>query len=367
MTSRLETLARQRSTQLVAGSVALVLLVVFVVWRSERLPTEAALVVDGSVVTQADLRRDVATLRAMYGVEPPRGEAKLDTFWRDAAQATAVSRVLDQAAEAEGVTVSPRKVDEALASYVQALYQGADDTQKQFTQALATAGTSKRAVEEEIRRRLVVAALTSRVTAQAPAPTDAEVADAFAARQCTLDVPERRRLRNIVVATRAEARTIRSDLDDGARFVDLARTRSADATTSESGGDLGTVARGQLESAYGKAAFDRPPGAVFGPVETSAGWNVGQVVAVDAPSKASYGTVRDALAQQLLLERQSALWKGWLQRRVASADVRYADRYEPDHPERLPAGVASWAEGQQDRCSPDAVSDQTAGRPKETP
>lgn len=367
MTARIESLVRRRSTQAIALALVVATVAVLVVWRTQRLPGDAALEVGGHVVTQADLRRDVSSLKAMYGVEPPRGAAKLDDFWRDAAQATAVSQVLDQAAESQGVTVSQRTVEKALASYLQALYQGAADTQARFTQALATAGTSRRAVEGEIRRRLVVDQLTTRVTARATAPTDAEVAAAFTARQCTLDVPERRHLRNVVVSTQAEARSIRSDLDDGARFVDLARTRSADTTTREAGGDLGTVARSQLEPGYAKVAFAAASGRVYGPVETEAGWNVGQVVSITKGQKTQYATVRDALAQQLLLERRSAVWKSWLKAQLDRADVRYAGEYQPSDPDRLPAGIASWAEAQEGRCAPSASSAPSTGTSKETP
>lgn len=321
------------------------------VWHASRLPGDAAMEVGSTVVTKAELRRDVATLRAMYGIEPPQGADKLDTFWRDAAKASAVTRILDAAAARLDVVIPGRKVDEALASYVTTLYQGAADAQQQFVAALANAGTSQPAVKEEIRRRLTVDALTDKVVQSVATPTPDAVATAFEARKCSLEVPETRRLRNIVVATRDEARSIRREVRPGASFVAVAKLKSADGSSRNTGGDLGTVAASQLDAAYGKAAFAARSGTVFGPVRTSSGWNVGQVVKVVPGRTATLAEVARALQQQLLLEQQSRVWQTWLGTQIKQADVRYADAYRPKDPDAVPAGIGKWADTQQGLCS----------------
>lgn len=341
-------LARDRRVQVLAAVVVVMALLAGFMWTRAQLPEDAVARVDGTVVTTAELRREVATLRALYGVQVPTDDA--DAFWRAAAQALVVSRVLDQAAADDGVVVDERKVEESLASYLAALYGGAADTQDRFVRALATARTSRRAVLDEIRRRLLVAELNDRATATADAPSDTEVEAQFVARGCTLEVEERRRLRNIVVASETAAEEIAEDLSDGASFADLARTRGEGESDQDVEGELGTVSRGQLESAYGAAAFAAKKGATFGPVRTESGWNVGQVVGIEPARTADRADVLAALREQLLLEERSDLWGDWLRTTLRDADVTYADTYAPDDPDALPPSLVDPAgEG---RCSP---------------
>lgn len=322
------------------------------VWQRSKLPGDAAMRVDGTVVTKADLRKDVATLRAMYGVEPPQGKEDLEKFYRDSAQASAVSMILDDAAKREGIKIADAQVDQSLAAYVAALYEGVADPQKEFVAALSNAGTSERAVKDEIRRRLTVDALTNKIVAGAEMPTADEVATAFEQRSCTLTVPETREIRNIVVATKDDGTAIVRELRGGASFAAVAKLKSADTSTSSTGGNLGSVAQNQLESAYGQAAFKAKANQVFGPVRTQSGWNIGQVTKITAGRTATLEEVAKALQQQLLVEKQSRVWQDWLKKQIKDADVTYADDYRPKDPNAVPEGIGKWADSQTGACSP---------------
>lgn len=313
-----------------------------VMFQSRPLPNSVAYSVEGERTSAEALKKEAITLEALYGVQVPTDPDEQDAFWRDLAQSAVMSDLLAQAAADEGIVIADREVDEALMRYVTALYDGAPDAQAQFVRALGNAGTSQRAVETEIARRLMTERLIADVVATVTVPTPEAAAAAFTERRCSLELPETRTVRNIVVATEPEAANLVTELAAGADFATLASRYSMDPSSRDSGGQIGTLAARQLESAYAEAAFTAEPGQVFGPISTESGWNVGEVTAIDAPRTVDYAEVEASFIDLLLMEQQSAAWRDWLEDLLAETDVEYSDAYRPDDPMKLPDGVADW-------------------------
>lgn len=335
----------RRPRRLVVAALVVATIVTGVVlWQGRALPDSVAYALDGDEVSASDLEEQARTLEALYGVSAPEDADEAEAYWRDSAQAAVMAELLDAAAVDSGVEVSQDEVDAALAQYVSALYDGAPDANQQFVTALGNAGTSQRAVETEIRRRLTTERLITEVVGDVEVPTAEQAQAAFVDRKCSLDLPETRTLRNIVSATEAEATAVASELAAGADFATLAATRSADASSRENGGDIGTLAARQLEAGYAEVAFAAPVGQVFGPVETASGWNVGVVTAVLPGRTVDYAEVAEPFANLLLMEAQSAAWRDWLAGLLEDADVEYSDRFRPEDPSALPSGVAQWSQ-----------------------
>lgn len=330
-------LPRERLTTLLAAIVAGVVLLgsagFLVVHRLTAVPDGAVLEVDGVTVSQADYQARTDVLSALYGVVPPNDPAAKDQYQRDVAQAVATSLVISQQATAQGVVVSDQDVQGALNTMIQTQFpQG----QQQFDQALSRLHISQQNVLDEIRRQLAASRLFDKMTASVKPVTDADVAQAYQQRKAQMLTPEARHLRNIVVSDQQQAQQLVTQLRGGADFATLAAS-SLDKSTGAQGGDLGTLAASQLENPYADAAFGAPAGSVFGPVQTSTGWNVGQVVAVQPATPLTLDQVKEPLRQQLDRERRVALWRPWLTDQIAHADVKYADAYQPAHPDQLPA------------------------------
>lgn len=304
-------------------------------YQHTALPDDAAFRVGDQVVTVDQLNTKVETLRALYGVQVPREPGKLAAFRKDTAKAAAVGIILDRAARAERVVVADKVAREALAAFTAQQFGEGEQARESFIQSLGAVGTSEAAVLSEIKRQLTVNKLFNEVTAKVSV-SDGEVTRAFARRRAQLGTPERRTIANIVVADQDQARQLLRQLDEGAPFAALARANSLDRSTSDQGGSLGELSRGDLEPGYGKAAFTAQRGAPFGPVRTRFGWNVGRVTGIKAAVPAELTKVKDSLAKQLELEKATKLWRSWLSRRIREADVEYADEYRPADPDAAP-------------------------------
>lgn len=192
-------------------------------------------------------------------------------------------------------------------------------------------GGSEQAVLAEVSRQLALSALMDKVIS-AVAVSDADLHTAFDQRRDQLGQPEQRTLRHIVVGTAAQADAVLAQLRAGAPFETVAAQQSQDASTRASGGVLGTLARAQLEPAFGDAAFAAAPGQPFGPVRTDKGFYVGRVDAVVPAKPAVFEQVEQPLRQTLQTEQALSRWRGWLSDRLADAHVEYADDYRPADP-----------------------------------
>ena len=306
-------------------------------WWTHRLPDGVAYRAAGQDVTVEQVEHQMDTLSALYGMTKPADPAALDGFRRDFAKASVIGLLLEQAARSRDIVVADKAAQDFLSRYVDKYFGPGTDARAKFVAALGNVGTSETAVLEEIKRQMAASRLFDQVTANVAAVPDADVDAAFGARKDQLGTPEKRTVSNIVVADQATAQQVVAELKGGAGFADVARRRSGDASTKNAGGTIGSLTAAQLEKPFADAAFGAPQGVVFGPVQTSHGWNVGVVTAVQAAVPADPKTVREPLRTTLLLERKADVWRAFLADLIAAADARYADDFRPADPDGVPA------------------------------
>jgi peptidyl-prolyl cis-trans isomerase C len=91
--------------------------------------------------------------------------------------------------------------------------------------------------------------------------------------------PEEVHARHILVKTEAEAKDIIKQLDKGGDFEKLAKEKSTDPGSGESGGDLGYFTKDKMVPEFADAAFKMEKGKYSAePVHSQYGWHVIQVL-----------------------------------------------------------------------------------------
>ncbi|MCL2358190.1 MAG: peptidyl-prolyl cis-trans isomerase [Nitrososphaerota archaeon] len=78
---------------------------------------------------------------------------------------------------------------------------------------------------------------------------------------------------HILVKTLTEATTVKTRLDKGEKFSDVAKQVSL-CPSGKKGGDLGTFTRGKMVKEFEKAAFELQKGQVSNPVKTTFGYHI---------------------------------------------------------------------------------------------
>ncbi|MGE4325966.1 MAG: peptidylprolyl isomerase [Pseudodonghicola sp.] len=103
---------------------------------------------------------------------------------------------------------------------------------------------------------------------------------------------------HILVETEDEAKAIRKELDDGADFAELAKTKST-GPSGPNGGELGWFSKGMMVPEFEDAVMALKPGEVSEPVQTQFGWHIVKLNEEREKPAPALEEVHDQLAAEL--------------------------------------------------------------------
>jgi parvulin-like peptidyl-prolyl isomerase len=225
-------------------------------------PADIVARVNGQPIGRQEFERQVARFEAaMIGQGHDfSGEAgkELDQqIRRQVLEAMIDEMLIAQAAQAAGVTVTDEVIQQRIQNDIAAV--GSEEafrawlTQNGMTMEEYQAMTRSTIITEEMVRRL--------------------------ANTLPQTMPQVH-VRQILVATEAEAQALRQQLEAGADFAELARAHSLDESTRGQGGDLGFVPLGEgvLLPAVEEAVKGLSAGQIAGPIASPYGYYLVQVV-----------------------------------------------------------------------------------------
>lgn len=133
--------------------------------------------------------------------------------------------------------------------------------------------------------------------------------------QLSQDAPEEE-----VQSAYRKAEEIRSRLEDGADFEELAKEYSDDPGSKTRGGDLGWFGHGRMVPEFDKAAFALQKDEISKPIRTQFGYHIIQVVD-RRTSDALKNEIRDAYVQ----EEGNKRFEDWVNKLVEGAEVEVKD------------------------------------------
>jgi peptidyl-prolyl cis-trans isomerase C len=117
--------------------------------------------------------------------------------------------------------------------------------------------------------------------------------------------PEEVHARHILVKTEAEAKDIIAQLKKGADFEKLAKEKSTDPGSGESGGDLGYFTKDKMVPEFADAAFKMQKGSISDtPVHSQYGWHVIQVLDKRAQPLPTLDQVKPQLTNLVLQDEE---------------------------------------------------------------
>lgn len=176
-------------------------------------------------------------------------------------------------------------------------------------------------VNESASRREALAALLG--SDAEPVVDDESVKAYYTAHREEFELPERVRLRQILVDDRAAAERAVAELDGGADFGDVASRLSMDPS-APFGGDQGELSRDELPEAFSEMIFGLEPGKRSPVVEAAYGFHIflveEKLPAATVPLEEASATIRSLLLRENGDRRRETL--------VAEARSRYNVRID---------------------------------------
>lgn len=133
------------------------------------------------------------------------------------------------------------------------------------------------------------------------------------------------RASHILVKDEKTAKEVKSKLEAGDKFEDVAKEYSTDTASAEKGGDLDFFGPGQMVPEFEEAAYALDVNEVSDPVKSQHGWHIIKVT--EKKEKKSYADMKDDLEYELKLSKvDSTKLQETLQNELKNADVKIKDK-----------------------------------------
>jgi foldase protein PrsA len=225
-------------------------------------------------------------------------------------------------AEALGIEITEAEVTKRLNEIKEQSFQGDD---AKFAAELEKLGMTEDDAREEIYDRLVQEKIYDEVTGDIKV-SEEEIQSYYDENKDQFVKPFD--VRHILVKTKAKAEAIAQELEEGAKFQELARNESTDRGSAKSGGQI-TVQPGGVVQEFFDAAVKLSAGEVSPPTKSQFGWHL--IQGVDPVEYTQLSEVEDTIREQLVTPKKNEAMETWVaetQRKYAGETV-YAVGYKP--------------------------------------
>ncbi|MGG6311786.1 peptidyl-prolyl cis-trans isomerase [Paenibacillus macerans] len=212
--------------------------------------------------------------------------------------------LVNQEAQKQNITVTDADIDAEIESYKKQF--GSEDA---LNQALVQYGMTM----DDLRKQVVMELKLTKILQPQVKVTDEQIKETFETNKESFNTPEQVRASVILVATEQEAKDIIKQLNEGADFAELAKSKSLDTATKEQGGDTDFFARGEREEAVEEAAFKLAKDEVSGAVKTGEGYQVIKVTDRKEAHEATLEEKKEEIRKGLTSQQVASLSGTWLE------------------------------------------------------
>jgi foldase protein PrsA len=228
----------------------------------------------------------------------------LDQYGADALDVLITNKLIELEADKQKITVSDEEVAEELATLAES-YGGET--------ALEEAVVANGSTMDDVRDDIISYIKTEKLLEPRIEITDEELQTYFDENKDTFATAEQVQASHILVADEATANEVKSKLDAGEDFSELAKEYSTDTTTAESGGDLGYFSSGDMVAEFEEVAFALGVDEISPPVKTDYGYHIIKVVDHQEAKEANFEDSKEEISDTLMNDKMSTEYTVWLE------------------------------------------------------
>ncbi|MGG7622233.1 foldase protein PrsA [Bacillus coreaensis] len=228
----------------------------------------------------------------------------LDQYGADALDVLITNKLIELEADKQKITVSDEEVEEELATLSES-YGG----ETALEEAVVATGMTM----DDVREDIINYIKTEKLLEPRIEITDEELQTYFDENKDTFATAEQVQASHILVADEATANEVKSKLDAGEDFSELAKEYSTDTTTAESGGDLGYFSSGDMVAEFEEVAFALGVDEISAPVKTEYGYHIIKVVDHQEAKEANFEDSKGEISDTLMNDKMSTEYTVWLE------------------------------------------------------
>ena len=271
------------------------------------VPATAVARVNGEVISQSDLDSALKGLEMQFQQQGRALPAdQLPQIKRKVLDEMISRELLLQEARQKKVPDLDAKVDAEIAKLKQQV--GGD---QQFTDTLREAGFTVGQYRKQVQDNVLVQEMLRTMTLAIPEVGETEAQEFYKTNQERFKHPQLAHVRHILIrvppnstdverqAKRATIDALRTRIDKGEDFAEVARKNSEDPGSAIKGGDLGTFQPGMMVPEFDAVSFSLEPGKLSDVVTTQFGFHILQVIDRKPAGEAPFAEVKDRIREGL--------------------------------------------------------------------
>jgi parvulin-like peptidyl-prolyl isomerase len=266
---------------------------------------------------------------------PAEQAAKKEDYKKNLVNDMIAELLIKDRADRLALTVSADEVKDAIERLKQ---QYGLSTDQQFVESLQKSGLTRPEMEGRLRDTILMNKVFGRELRGREELTDKELRERYDREKERYRLPERSRLREIVILkpagaaaieqARQRAEQLAAQARANADFALLASTASESGTKIK-GGDLGEVRRGELLPDLDKAVFNAQSGAIIGPIESKSGWHILKVEQRLPSEVPAFESVKDKLRKDASDDAWQRDYKAYIDRLRKEAFIQINEAQIP--------------------------------------
>lgn len=313
--------------------------------------TDVILEVDGTPITVLDVRE---LFTARYGRQfesmPAEQRAMIEPQIQQMVMNELVQKtLLINAADKEGMKVTPEEVENSLKEIATQIPEGAS-----LEEFAKTAGVSLDRIRQQISTDTKVRKLYEKVTADVATPAEADVKKYFDEHPEEFEQKASVDAAHILISTQGIedpaqlaakekiAKELREEIvsKKGENFAEMAGLHS-DCPSKAQGGDLGEFEKGQMVPEFEKAAFAQEVGVIGECVKTDFGYHIIKVNGKKDAKTLAFAEVKEDLTKTLLDQAKSEKMSTYISGLQEKAQIKQPGAPEAPEAPKAPAGEAA--------------------------
>lgn len=278
--------------------------------------------VNGDEITQAELNAQVEQLKKQYPemFEGEEGKTRLLDFKLRLLDNLINQKLVEQAAKDRDLGVTDKDVEQQISQ----LKEGFAD-QKQYEQALKSAGMTQQSLESQIREQLVTQKLIESLS-KGEKVSDDEVKAYYEKNKAQFTIQPAKRASHILFKAedKKKAEDVLAKIRDGADFANLAKENSIDTATATKGGDLGWPTSAYVAE-FENALSKLKKGEVSDLVQSPYGWHIIKVTDERKGSQQELADVKGQIEQIVVQQRRADAYQKFLDELRDKAKIEIID------------------------------------------